>query len=96
MSVDYSRAFDSISHAVLLEKLHRTYGFRGPILNWISSFITNRMDKGLFLVARSSDFVPVLSGVHPRDQSWGPCVFNIYVNDLNLHLRFTQIFQYRR
>ena len=31
VSVDYSRAFDSISHVVLLEKLHRTYGFRGPV-----------------------------------------------------------------
>ena len=28
VSVDYSRAFDSISHVVLLEKLHRTHGFR--------------------------------------------------------------------
>ena len=32
VSVDYSRAFDSISHDVLLEKLHRTYGFKGPLL----------------------------------------------------------------
>ena len=38
VSVDYSCAFDSISHDVLLEKLHHTYGLRGPLLNLISSF----------------------------------------------------------
>ena len=69
ISVDYSRAFDSISHAVLLEKLHRTYGFRGPILNWISSFITIAC-RELFFVAICRilfRFYPAC----PRDRSWG-------------------------
>ena len=62
VSVDYSHAFDFISHDVLLEKLHHTYGFKGPLLNWISSFILNRHQRVVFR-GKMSDFVPVLSGV---------------------------------
>ncbi len=51
---------------------------------WISSFITNRTQRVIFR-GHMSDFVPVLSGV-PQGLVLGPLLFNIYTNDLHLHL----------
>ena len=62
ISVDYSRAFDSISHDVLISKLHKTYGIRASLLQWITSFLTGRRQCVVFRGA-SSDWTNVLSGV---------------------------------
>ena len=39
--LDFSKAFDTVPHQRLLQKL-RKYGIRNHTLNWISSFLTNR------------------------------------------------------
>ena len=60
------------------------YGLRGPILNWISSCITNRTQRVVFR-RNMSDFVLILSGV-PQGLVLGSLLFNIYTNDFHLHL----------
>ena len=39
--IDLKKAFDTIDHSILLEKL-QCYGIRGLSLNWINSFLSNR------------------------------------------------------
>ena len=66
--LDFAKAFDKVPHKSLLKKLDY-YGIRGPILHWITAFLTDRTQHVL-LDGSSSDFVPV-SLVFPKVQSLG-------------------------
>ena len=42
--IDYTRAFDCVSHSKLLLKL-RSYGISGQLFNWIANFLQNRTQQ---------------------------------------------------
>ena len=59
--VDLKKAFDTVNHQILLNKLNH-YGFRGIINNWFESFLCNR-SQTLEINKQLSDAALISNGV---------------------------------
>ena len=76
--LDLSKAFDTIDHNILFEKLIH-YGIEGAPLAWFQSYLTDRK-QFIQYEDTSSDLLSILVGV-PQGSILGPLIFLIYIND---------------
>ena len=98
--LDFSSAFDTIDHPILAHRLHSDFGFTDTVLQWFSSYLTDRTHY-VSLSNYCSAFTHVHSGVL-QGSVLGPMLFTMYIKPLSaiidshsiIHLSFADDIQF--
>ena len=84
--LDFSKAFDTVDHKILLWKLHNYFGIRGTCLNLFESYLSNRYQY-INIVGHYSSNNKITIGVL-QGSYLGPLLFLLYIIDLPLSSNF--------
>ena len=89
--LDFSKAFDTVNHRLLLEKLS-ILGFHNDALQWVKSYLTDRKQQ-VKTENGVSKFIFLKNGV-PQGSILGPLLFTIMVLDIRQHINFASHHSY--
>ena len=89
--IDLQKAFDTVNHNILLDKLD-SYGVRGMAKNWIKSHLASRQ-QFVSIDGVESDKEYIFHGV-PQGSVLGPLLFTIYINDMYMCIRNSTAFHF--
>ena len=90
--LDLSKAFDSVHHPTLLNKLRHT-GASPEVVKWFESYLTGRSQFVRIGTSVSSSLIDITHGV-PQGAILSPLLFSIYVNELPLAPRHSSLKSY--
>ena len=91
--VDFSSAFDTINHNILIRRLRLRYGFVGNALDWLTSYLKERTQR-VVIGDQSSSTTTLTTGV-PQGSVPGPLLFSLYVQPIGDIIRAHGLFFYQ-